>query len=50
MVLCESYMFEFSIEKGIKIHASHEREVALGKIAVRLCLTLIIKELKYSVK
>ena len=34
---------------GYKIHVT-EREVAIGKVAARLCLTLIVKELKISVE
>ena len=30
MILFGSYMFEFSTSKGMKIHASHDREVAVG--------------------
>jgi len=43
MVICGSYMFEHSVSRDII------REVALGKIATYICLTLVVKELKMSV-
>jgi len=48
MVICESYMFEFSVSKDMK-SMFHMREVVVGKIATHLCLTLLVKELKISV-
>ena len=47
MVICGSYKFKFSVSKDMKKIII--REVAVGKVATRLCLTLIIKELKMSV-
>ena len=47
--MCGSYMFEFSVSKDMK-KEDIIREVAVGKVAVHLCLTLIIKELKISVE
>ena len=49
MVMHESYMLEFSVSKDMKKNAIL-REMAGGKIAAHLCLTLIIKELKISVE
>jgi hypothetical protein len=37
-------MVEFSVRKDII------REVAIGKVAAHLCLTLIVKELEISVE
>ena len=42
-------MFEFSVSEGMR-RKIIIKEVAVGKIAARLCLTLIIKELKVSVE
>ena len=47
MIICGSYMFGFSVSKGMK-KDDIIREVAVGKVAAHLCLTLIIKELKIS--
>ena len=49
MVICANYMFEFSVSKDMKKN-DIMREVAVGKVAAHLCLTLIVKELKISVK
>ena len=51
MVICGSYMHEFSVSKDMKKINNDKRrkEVAVGKVAVHLCLTLIIKELRISV-
>jgi hypothetical protein len=49
MVICGSYMFEFSVSKDIK-EKDIIREVVVGRLAAHLCLTLIIKELKISVE
>jgi hypothetical protein len=49
MVICGSYMFEFSVSKGMK-KKDIIREEEVGKVAAHLCLTLIIKELKISVE
>ena len=43
-------MFEFSVSKDMKVYIYILREVALGKVAAHLCLTLIIKELSISVE
>ena len=48
MVICGSYMFEFSVSKDMNKH-DITREVAVGKVAAHLCLTLIVKGLKISV-
>ena len=49
MVICESYMFEYSVSKDMKKNDTI-REVTIGKVAPHLCLTLIVKELKISVE
>jgi hypothetical protein len=49
MVICGSYIFEFSVSKDMK-KKDIIREVAVGKVAAHLCLTLTIKELKISVE
>ena len=49
MVICGSYMFEFSISKDMK-NKDIIREVVVGKAAAHLCLTPIVKELKISVE
>ena len=45
MVICGSYMFEISVNKDMKKNNNDKRrrEVAVGKVATHLCLTLIIK-------
>jgi hypothetical protein len=48
MVLCGSYMYEFSIIRIWKKDII--REVAIGKVVAHLCLTLNVKELKISVE
>jgi hypothetical protein len=40
---------EFSVSKDVK-KKNIIREVAIGKVAAHLCLTLIVKELKISVE
>jgi hypothetical protein len=51
MVICGSYMHEFSVSKNMKKKNDKKRkEVAIGKVAAHLCLTLIIKESKISVE
>ena len=40
---------EFSVSKDVK-KKNIIREVAIGKVATHLCLTLIVKELKISVE
>jgi hypothetical protein len=47
MVICGSYMFEFSVSKDMK--KIYNKGVAIGKVVALLRLTLIIKELKTSV-
>jgi hypothetical protein len=49
-VICGSYMHEFSVSKDMKKYDNGKRrkEVAIGKVAAHLCLTLITKELKIS--
>ena len=42
-------MLEFSVSKGMRRNGMI-REVAVGKVAAYLCLTLIVKELKVSVE
>jgi hypothetical protein len=49
MVICGSYMFEFSVGKDMK-KKDIIKEVAIGKVATHLCLTLIINKLKISVE
>jgi hypothetical protein len=49
MVICGSYMFEFSVSKDMK-EKDIIREVAVGKVAAHLCLTLIVKELRIIVE
>ena len=49
MVVCGSYMFEFSVGKDMK-KGGYNKEVAVGNVAAHLCLTLIVKELKISVE
>ena len=45
MVICGSYMHEFSVSKDLKKINNDKRrkEVAVGKVATHLCLTLIIQ-------
>ena len=46
-------MHEFSVSKDMEkqlINDKRRKEVARGKVAAQLCLTLIIKELKSSVE
>jgi hypothetical protein len=42
-------MFEFSVSKDMEKN-DMIREVAVGKVATHLCLTLIVKELKINVE
>jgi hypothetical protein len=42
MVIFGSYLFEFRVSKDIKKNVI--REVAIGKVAAHLCLTLIVKD------
>jgi hypothetical protein len=53
MVICGGYMHGLSVSKDMQQKFSNDkrrREVAVGKVAAPLCLTLIIKELKISVE
>jgi hypothetical protein len=52
MAICESYMHEFSVSKDMKKinNDKRRREVAVGKVAAHLRLTLIIKELRIDVE
>jgi len=48
MVICGSYIFEFTISKDMK-----KKTMIIGKFPtylLALCLTLIVKELKISVE
>jgi hypothetical protein len=49
MVICGSYMFEFSVSKDMK-EKDIIRKVTVGKVAAHLCLTLIVKELRIIVE
>ena len=49
MVVCGSYLFEFSVGKYMKIN-DIIKKVAVRKVAAGLCLTLNVKELKNSVE
>jgi hypothetical protein len=49
MVICGSYMFEFSVSKDMKKKAII-RERTVAKVAAHLCLTLIVKDLKIHVE
>jgi hypothetical protein len=49
MVICGSYMFEFSISKDMK-KKDVIREVASWKVETHSCLTLIVKELRITVE
>jgi hypothetical protein len=53
MVICGSYMHDISVSKDMKKKINNDKrrkEVAVGKVAAQLCLTLIIKELRISVE
>ena len=50
MVICESYMFEFSVSKDMKKKKDATREVTVGKVAAHLCLPLIVNEVKINVE
>jgi hypothetical protein len=49
MVICGSYIFEFSVSKDMKKEDA-KREVAVGKVVAHLCLALSFKELRISVE
>jgi len=48
MIICGSYMFEFSVSKDMKKNNNDKRSISTYFLA--LCLTLIVKELKISVE
>jgi len=48
MVICEIYMFEFSVSKGRKKNDNVKRRISSYHLA--LSLTLIVKDLKISVE
>ena len=53
MIVCRSYVHIFSVSKNMKKKLTKDKrrkEMAVGKVAVHLCLTLVIKELKISVE
>jgi hypothetical protein len=52
MVIRGSYMHKLSVSKDMKKinNDKKRREVAVWKVAVHFCLTLIIKELRISVE
>ena len=45
MVICESYMFEFSVSKDMKKKVII-KGVVVGKVAAHLCLTLTMQGIK----
>jgi hypothetical protein len=49
MVICGSYMFEFSVSKDMT-KEDIIKEVAVWKVAAHLFLIVIFKELKISVE
>ena len=49
MVICGSYIFEFSVNKDMN-KKDIIREMTLEKVATHICLTLIVKNLKNCVK
>jgi hypothetical protein len=54
MVICGSHMYKFSVSKDIYIYIynndKRRRDMVVGKVVAHLCLTLIIKELKFNVE
>jgi hypothetical protein len=52
MVICGSYMHKFNVSKDTKKINNDKRrkDMVVGKVVAHLCLTLIIKELKFSVE
>jgi hypothetical protein len=52
MVICGSHMHKFSVSKDMKKNNKDKkrRDMAGGKVVAHLYLTLIIKELKFSVE
>jgi len=49
MVICGSYMFEFSVSKDMKKKLKNDKRRILAYL-LELCLILIVKELKISVE
>ena len=46
-------MHKFSVSKNMRKNINNDRrrrDMVVGKVVVHLCLTLIIKELKFSVE
>ena len=43
MVICGSYVFQFSVSKDMKKYIYIIREVAVGKVVAHFCLTLMSK-------
>ena len=43
-------MHKFSVNKDMKKNLTMRRDMVVGKVVAHLCLTLIIKELKFSVE
>jgi hypothetical protein len=53
MVICGSHMHKFSVSKDMGKEINNDkrrRDMVVGKVVAHLCLTLIIKELKFSVE
>jgi hypothetical protein len=52
MVIFGSHMHKFSVNKNNhnKTNNHKRRDMVVGKVVTHLCLTLIIKELKFSVE
>jgi hypothetical protein len=53
MVICGSHVHKFGVSKDMKnkfINDKRKRDMVVGKVVAHLCLTLIIKELKFSVE
>ena len=50
MVICVSHMHKFSVCKDMKKNDKRRRNMIVGKVVAHSCLTLIIKELKFSVE
>jgi hypothetical protein len=51
-MVCGSHMHKFSVSKVMKKmnNDKRRRDMVVGKVVVHLLLTLIIKELKFSVE
>jgi hypothetical protein len=53
MVICGRHMHKFSVSKDMKKKVNNDkrrRDMVVGRVVVHLYLTLIIKELKFSVE